>query len=92
MRGGPRAARTTLWRRGALLGLGVLVFVALWAGGAEACSVCNSATDETREAYYITTAIMMALPFILLGALVFWLVRASRRQSGAREAALPNPH
>jgi len=60
--------------------------IATWARGAEACSVCLSATEETREAYYLTTVLMMLLPFVLLGALVYWLRKAAGRGKEVREA------
>jgi hypothetical protein len=47
----------------------------------EACAVCLSATDGTREAYYGTTALLMAFPFLLSGSIVAWLYRASRARS-----------
>lgn len=58
--------------------------IATWARSAEACSVCLSATDETREAYYLTTVVMMSLPFVLLGALVYWLRKAAARGAEVR--------
>lgn len=51
--------------------------IATWTRSAEACSVCLSATDETRGAYYLTTVLMMLLPFVLLGALLYWLRKAA---------------
>lgn len=67
-------------RAGPLLG-GLWLF-ALAAGigePAQACSVCVSASEETRQAYYVTTLLMMGLPFALLAGIVFWL----RRMLGA---------
>lgn len=52
-----------------------------WARVVEACSVCVSATDGTREAYYGTTALMMLVPFAALAVIAFWLRRAAGRQS-----------
>lgn len=43
-----------------------------------ACAVCLSGTDETREAYYLTTAVLGALPFVVVGALALWIRRALR--------------
>jgi len=60
--------------------------IATWTQSAEACSVCLSATEETREAYYVTTVLLMLLPFVFLGALLFWLRKAAGRQDEAREA------
>jgi hypothetical protein len=71
---------------------GVFVLTVFAGGSAEACSVCISASEETRVAYYVTTVIMMAFPFLCLGGLVFWLARAARIQRKAQEAALASPH
>jgi len=61
--------------------------IATWTQSAEACGVCFSATEETREAYYVTTVLLMLLPFVLLGALLFWLRKAAGRRDEAREAS-----
>lgn len=47
---------------------------------ARACSVCFSATDEARVAYYLTTALMMVVPLLLLAAIGFWLYRSFAKQ------------
>ncbi len=81
-------------RRGvrlALTALALAALAALWAGSAEACGVCISASDETRMAYYITTALMMALPFLFLGSLAFLLVRGARNQRHPQDAARASP-
>lgn len=52
--------------------------VLLWPGLAEACSTCLSASDETREAYYASTALMAVLPLAMIGGLGYWLRRVSR--------------
>jgi hypothetical protein len=58
--------------------------IATWTQGAEACSVCLSATEETREAYYLTTVVLMSLPFVFFGSLLFWLRRAAGRGDETR--------
>jgi hypothetical protein len=56
-----------------------------WTELAAACSVCLSATDETREAYYATTALLAVLPFALVGGIALWLrhyaLRSARRSA-----------
>ncbi len=52
--------------------------VTLFARNALACSVCISATEETREAYYGTTILLMLLPFLILATFGGWLYRLSR--------------
>ena len=59
--------------------------IATWAQSAEACSVCLSATEATREAYYLTTVLLMLLPFAFLGALVYWLRKAAGRRGDAQK-------
>ena len=55
-----------------LLALGILVVAPRWA---EACAVCSAGReDETRTAFIVTTAGMTALPFVLVGGMV-WYVR-----------------
>jgi hypothetical protein len=80
----PAIPRGETLRRAAALLLAA-TFTA-WTRSAEACSVCLSATDETREAYYVTTVLMMLLPFVLLGALVYWLRKAAGRGEEVRQA------
>ena len=53
----------------------------LWPQAALACSVCFSATEETREAYYLTTALLGSLPLLMAVGLVLWLRRVARRGS-----------
>ncbi len=46
----------------------------LWAPQlSDACAVCLSATDEYRDAFMITTALLTALPLLMVGSLIFWL-------------------
>jgi hypothetical protein len=59
--------------------------VAGWPELAGACSVCLSASDETREAYYATTVLLAVLPFALIGGIAFWLRRYAL--SAARRSA-----
>jgi hypothetical protein len=62
-----------------LLGWGVVWSTLTGARVAAACSVCFSATDAAREAYYSTTAFMIVLPIGLVASIGVWLYRASRR-------------
>ena len=57
---------------------------------ATACSVCFSGrSDETRRAFIATTALLTALPLLLIGALVWWLRRrAMQIQQSGRAAPL----
>ena len=51
------------------------VVVALWSANAFACPNCARAGDEGRTVYYIATGLMLFVPFLLIGALSYWLVR-----------------
>jgi len=70
------------------LALGILVVVPRWA---EACAVCSAGReDETRTAFIVTTAGMTALPFVLVGGMVWYVRRrfieaekAERREKAA---------
>ena len=57
----------------AVLALGLLP------DAAEACSVCFSGRDETREAFAYTAAFLTSMPLALIGGLVGWLVWQARR-------------
>jgi cytochrome c oxidase assembly protein subunit 15 len=73
---------TSQKRRAALCGaLGVLIAMA--PGRTLACSVCISATEETRMAYYGTTVLLILLPLALLATLGGWLWWLARRQREA---------
>ena len=52
----------------------VVATAILWAPQqSDACAVCFSATDEYRDAFMITTALLTALPLLMVGSLIFWL-------------------
>ena len=52
----------------------VVASAILWAPQqSDACAVCLSATDEYRDAFMITTALLTALPLLMIGSLIFWL-------------------
>lgn len=53
--------------------IAVLALLLAAAPDASACPYCMSGTDETREAYYATTALLAVLPFAVAGALAVWL-------------------
>jgi hypothetical protein len=58
---------------------------------AGACPMCLSGTDEGRQAYYATTALLIVVPIALWGSIGFWIYRAVRRrdaQAGTRPPAV----
>jgi len=43
-----------------------------------ACSVCATATDEARYAYYGTTALLSLLPLCMVGGIIYYIIKKSR--------------
>ncbi len=50
------------------------------AGASEACSVCIDPSAASREAFGITAVVLSLLPMVLVGAMVFFIRRASRNR------------
>ena len=74
-----------------LLVLGILVLAPRWA---EACAVCSAGReDETRTAFIVTTAGMTALPFVLVGGMVWYVrrrfIQAEKAERQEQAADLP---
>ena len=44
-----------------------------------ACATCFSGV-ENREAFYLTTALLMLLPITMVGSISFWIIRQYRKQ------------
>ena len=44
-----------------------------------ACATCFSGT-ESREAFYLTTALLMLLPIAMVGSISFWIIWQYRKQ------------
>ncbi len=60
-----------------------LLSTAVWLPhSALACSVCFSAREETRVAFYLTTALLTGLPLLMLGSFVFWYRKRIRQFEG----------
>ena len=69
--------------------LAVVVFGVVCAAipdAAGACAVCFSVEEDTRIAYYLTTALMMLAPFTALGAIALWLGLAARKAQRQRDS------
>lgn len=52
---------------------------AAWPHLAAACAVCFSAREESRIAFGVTTAVLTALPLLMIGGAVLWLRLRARR-------------
>ncbi len=72
-------------RAGAISAVAALVLVSpqlAWA-----CSVCASGRDEgARQAFLWTTAVLSALPPLMVGGMVWWLVRRARAPERSNSA------
>ena len=55
-----------------------LLAVSAASSEAFACSVCAVSKEESRNAYYITTALLSLLPLGMMGGMIFYLVKKSR--------------
>ena len=56
----------------------VLIFFFLQ-GAANACAVCFSASEETLEAFYVTTIFLTLLPVVMLFTIGYWIYRKHRK-------------
>ena len=58
-----------------LLALGAAVVLVLCAVPltAEACAVCGTTPERSKTAFIITTALLSALPLLMLGGLAYWI-------------------
>jgi hypothetical protein len=60
---------------------GLLLLVFLVSGGdAFACAVCGTAIESSRKAFIYSTALLSIVPLAMIGGLVFYLFRVSRRE------------
>ncbi len=53
---------------------------------ADACPVCFDAKEETRWAFYFSTALLSVLPLSMVGGVIFWIrarFKRVRPDSGA---------
>ena len=56
----------------------VLIFLFLPVA-ANACAVCFSASEETLEAFYVTTIFLTLLPAVMLFSIGYWIYRKHRK-------------
>jgi uncharacterized membrane protein len=66
------------------------VVAALFSGAALACPVCGTPLEQGQGAYLFMTPIMSLLPLVLMGGVVFWMVRRVRHAE-RDEAHKPTP-
>ena len=46
---------------------------------ANACAVCFSGSEETLEAFYVTTIFLTLLPVVMLFSIGYWIYRKHRK-------------
>ena len=44
-------------------------------GTAFSCAVCFSGTEESLQAYYLTTALLTLLPVLMVASIGYWIYR-----------------
>ena len=42
---------------------------------AYSCAVCFSGSEESLQAYYVTTAFLTLLPVLMLASIAYWIYR-----------------
>ena len=47
-------------------------------GTAFSCAVCFSGTEESLQAYYLTTALLTLLPVLMVASIGYWIYRKHR--------------
>ena len=62
------------------------------AAPALACQVCFSANKKSRTAFLLTTGLLSAMPWVIIGGGVFWYKRRIREldEESAAEDSLPD--
>lgn len=58
--------------------IGFLFALLALTSAALGCPVCGTPNEESRVAYYTTTAIMSFLPLCLIGGMIYYVVKKSR--------------
>jgi hypothetical protein len=77
-----RRTEACLGGRGHRLGPVVLAAAAAsWPQAAIACGSCFLESELTRQAYYGTTILMIAVPLLIAAGIGAWLYRATRRRA-----------
>ena len=60
----------------------LLLITLLTTSQAYACPVCGVGRDGTTSAYLMTAALMSLVPLVMAGAIVYYLVRRAKHDSG----------
>ena len=65
------------------------VAVAWVADAAYACPSCASPLEENRQAFVDTTIFLSLAPLLMIGGLVWWILRRAREMDAASEIPVP---
>lgn len=60
----------------------ILISVFIAPQAVEACPVCFSAKEGSREAYLLTAVLLTFLPLGMIGSLLFWLRKHLQKREG----------
>lgn len=66
----------------------ITAFVLCSAGATQACPSCfASSKANALQAYYVSVAFMVVLPFGMVGGVIFWLRRKQQQHANAQHRA-----
>ena len=57
------------------------------ASSALACPVCGTAPEQSSGAYAFMSVVMMFVPVLAIGGIIWWIARSARAQADAAEPA-----
>jgi len=59
----------------------LLFTIAIFNENACACAVCGTATEESKRAFIISTAILSIIPLLMIGGVLYYLYWANHRKT-----------
>lgn len=66
-----------MFNNGSILVLNISLVLSIFhlPGTAFSCAVCFSGTEESLQAYYLTTALLTLLPVLMVASIGYWIYR-----------------
>ena len=66
-----------MFNNGSVLVLNISLVLSIFhlPGTAFSCAVCFSGTEESLQAYYLTTALLTLLPVLMVASIGYWIYR-----------------
>ena len=61
-----------------LLKISLILIILHLPGAAYSCAVCFSGSEESLQAYYLTTVFLTLLPLLMLASFGYWIYRKHR--------------